>query len=434
MQHKRPPIRLIVLVLVLLVGAYYALRALNANGDGALTASGSIEAVTVNVAPALSGKVAEVLVTEGQPVRAGDMLLRLDDDLLSAQRDVALAAVGAAQSALAAAQTRHDQALQASLSVQQSSRANDWRFSAPDEFNQPAWYFDQTEQLESAQAEVDAARSALDEALADLGQVTGDLNNTDFLKSEKRLANARAAFLVADEVKTAADNAGEGEGGGLQNAAYDHYNATLAELRAAQSEYNVFLNTRSRQDVLDARGLVEVAQQRHDAASSQLLSQKTGSNSPEVLSALRSLEQAQSAVIQAEAGLALIDAQIAQLTITAPMDGVILTRNAEPGEFVAPGTTVFTLAELNDLTITVYVPEDRYGEVSLGRQAEVQVDSFPGSTFIATVVHIADEAEFTPRNVQTVEGRSSTVYAIKLHVDDTEGKLKPGMPADVTFQ
>jgi HlyD family secretion protein len=116
------------------------------------------------------------------------------------------------------------------------------------------------------------------------------------------------------------------------------------------------------------------------------------------------------------------------------MDGVILTRNVEPGEFVQPGATALTMADLNDLTITVYVPEDRYGQVSLGQSADVSVDSFPGEKFTATVVHMADQAEFTPRNVQTVEGRSATFYAIKLKVDDPQGKLKIGMPADVVFK
>ncbi|HUH98901.1 MAG TPA: hypothetical protein VLZ89_16195, partial [Anaerolineales bacterium] len=77
---------------------------------------------------------------------------------------------------------------------------------------------------------------------------------------------------------------------------------------------------------------------------------------------------------------------------------------------------------------------DLYGRISLGMQATMKVDSFPGQTFNAQVSYISDQAEFTPRNVQTVEGRSSTVYAIKLTVRDPQAKLKPGMPADVTFQ
>ena len=146
------------------------------------------------------------------------------------------------------------------------------------------------------------------------------------------------------------------------------------------------------------------------------------------------LEQAKSALAQAEASLSLIDAQIAKLTVNAPMDGVILTRNVEPGEFVQPGAAALTVGDVSNLTITVYVPEDRYGKISLGQTAEVRVDSFPDLTFTATVVHISDQAEFTPRNVQTAEGRSSTFYAIKLKIENSDGKLKIGMPADVVFK
>ncbi|MDP2778454.1 MAG: efflux RND transporter periplasmic adaptor subunit, partial [Anaerolineales bacterium] len=121
-------------------------------------------------------------------------------------------------------------------------------------------------------------------------------------------------------------------------------------------------------------------------------------------------------------------------TVYAPMNGVVLARNVEVGEFVQPGATTFSVADLDGLTITVYVPEDQYGNTLLGQEATVTVDSFPNETFGAVVVHIADQAEFTPRNVQTVEGRSSTVYAIKLKVINSEGKLKIGMPADVVFK
>ncbi|WP_345323913.1 efflux RND transporter periplasmic adaptor subunit [Candidatus Villigracilis proximus] len=177
-----------------------------------------------------------------------------------------------------------------------------------------------------------------------------------------------------------------------------------------------------------------MAQQRYDAAYTRLLSLQTGEQSPAVISAKNSLDQAQTAVTQAQANLDLLDKQIAKLDVFASIDGVILTRNAEPGEFVQPGSVALTLANLADLTITVYVPEDRYGKISLGQTAEVRVDSFPDLTFSATVVHISDQAEFTPRNVQTAEGRSSTFYAIKLKIENSDGKLKIGMPADVVFK
>jgi HlyD family secretion protein len=92
-----------------------------------------------------------------------------------------------------------------------------------------------------------------------------------------------------------------------------------------------------------------------------------------------------------------------------------------------------TIGQIDSLSIVVYVPESQYGQISLGQTAQVKVDSFPGETFTATVTHIADQAEFTPRNVQTSEERATTVYAVKLSIDNAAGKLKPGMPADVTF-
>ena len=95
-----------------------------------------------------------------------------------------------------------------------------------------------------------------------------------------------------------------------------------------------------------------------------------------------------------------------------------------------------TLADLGNLTITVYVPETRLNEIKLGQGASVTIDVASGESpvFTAEIIHIADQAEFTPRNVQTVEGRSSTVYAVKLKVTDPDGKLKIGMPADVVFK
>lgn len=120
--------------------------------------------------------------------------------------------------------------------------------------------------------------------------------------------------------------------------------------------------------------------------------------------------------------------------IHAPIDGVILDRVVEPGEVISAGATLLTMSDLEVLTLTVYVPEDRYGKIMLGQSCPVSVDSFPGETFIGTVSQIAQEAEFTPRNVQTTDSRKNTVFAIKLSLAPSGGRLKPGMPADVLFQ
>jgi HlyD family secretion protein len=477
MQHKLPPVPVrILLVLILVIGGYYAFRALQGNGDEALAASGSIEATTVSVSPEMAGKVKEVLVEEGQFIKMGDPLLVLDDSLLAAQRQVAQSGVDSARSTLLIAQSSYDLAqaqydatLTAARAQEGAQRLTDWSNRTPNWFEQPLWYFSRAEQITAAQVEVDSAIQALQETQAELERVIQDLNNADFVAAETRLSNARMGYLIAKAV----DDHAQLTGGKVRpedvqvdlppfapsyrikiaiaktlsgdsdvvSAAQDAFDVAESELNEAEQGYNDLLTTDAAERVLEARAALSVAQERYEVALDTLSRLQTGEYSQQVQIAAIGLEQAQaglqqaeSAVQQAEANLSLLDTQIADLTVSAPMDGVILTRNAEPGEFVQPGAVAFSMADLDNITITVYVPEDRYGQISLGQQAQVTVDSFPGETFTAEVIHIADQAEFTPRNVQTVEGRSSTVYAIKLKVDNSEGKLKIGMPADVTFE
>ncbi len=119
--------------------------------------------------------------------------------------------------------------------------------------------------------------------------------------------------------------------------------------------------------------------------------------------------------------------------ILAPFDGTVLERLVEPQEFAPPGSTVMVVAELDNLKLKVYMPENRYGQIMLGERYPVAVDSFPGETFYGKVSSISDKAEFTPRNVQTKDSRETTVYAVTLALEPSGGKLKPGMPADVSF-
>jgi HlyD family secretion protein len=218
------------------------------------------------------------------------------------------------------------------------------------------------------------------------------------------------------------------------------YDAARVELQAAQREYDALLTSQAAEEVLAARAAVAVEQERYYTALDLLHDLQTADQSPAVSAARSAMEQAQAAadqstaaVVQARANHALLGTQLSKLKLYAPIGGVILTRAVEPGEFLQPGAVAMTMADLGSLTITVYVPEDRYGAISVGQRADVTVDSFPGETFGALVIRIADQAEFTPRNVQTVEGRSSTLYAVTLSVPDTQGRLKIGMPADVLF-
>jgi HlyD family secretion protein len=169
------------------------------------------------------------------------------------------------------------------------------------------------------------------------------------------------------------------------------------------------------------------------SAKARLESAKTGLASAKAAYESDRMKTAQAQLDSAQAAVKVLDVQISKLTLAAPTGGTLLSRAAEPGEFVSPGASLFVIADLNRLTITVYVPEDRYGQIKLEQKATVAVDSFPNQTFTAAVTHIANRAEFTPRNVQTADGRKTTVFAIKLSIENPDGKLKPGMPADVNF-
>ena len=119
--------------------------------------------------------------------------------------------------------------------------------------------------------------------------------------------------------------------------------------------------------------------------------------------------------------------------IRSPIDGVVLLRAAEPGEVTTGGGSLLVIANLDEMTLTIYVPEDQYGKIYLGQEYPINVDSFPDRVYWGKVPNIADKAEFTPQNIRTVEGRKSTVYAIRLTVPNPDHDLKPGMPADVTL-
>ena len=153
------------------------------------------------------------------------------------------------------------------------------------------------------------------------------------------------------------------------------------------------------------------------------------------------MQQAETGVAQAKAGLEqakasveTLEVQLSKTEVYAPASGVIMARNLELGEVVGAGSSGLIIGELDEVELTVYIPEDRYGQVQLGQEATIMVDSFPGESFAGKIIRIANEAEFTPRNVQTVDGRKSTVYGVVIRVPNAEWKLKPGMPADAIIE
>lgn len=149
--------------------------------------------------------------------------------------------------------------------------------------------------------------------------------------------------------------------------------------------------------------------------------------------ALADVASARSLAAQADASKAQLGARRKDVEIAAPVSGVVLSRNLEPGEVLVPGAAVVTLADLSTLELYVYVPEAKVGAVDVGDPVAVAVDAYPGETFAGRVRVVASRAEFTPRNVESKEDRVTLVFKVTVTVPNREGKLKPGMPADAVF-
>ncbi|MET0498542.1 MAG: HlyD family efflux transporter periplasmic adaptor subunit [Steroidobacteraceae bacterium] len=145
------------------------------------------------------------------------------------------------------------------------------------------------------------------------------------------------------------------------------------------------------------------------------------------------IDQAKAQLESAQADLALLQRQLKDIDLVAPTDGVIRNRLMEPGELATPQRPVFSIAITNPKWIRAYLSESEMSNVRIGSTATVTVDSATGAPLQGTVRFISSSAEFTPKTVQTEELRTSLVYEVRVFVEDTEDRLRLGMPATVTI-
>lgn len=136
---------------------------------------------------------------------------------------------------------------------------------------------------------------------------------------------------------------------------------------------------------------------------------------------------------QALAMVNLAEAQLEYTRIHAPLNGTILRLYIQQGETVFPGSALMTIADLASMEVTIYVPEPMLGKIKVGQKVELTTDSFPDRPFTGAISHIAEQAEFTPKNVQTRDERVRLVYAVTVRVSNPDGVLKIGMPVDARF-
>ncbi len=173
----------------------------------------------------------------------------------------------------------------------------------------------------------------------------------------------------------------------------------------------------------DAESRLAVAKAQYNTSQQNLQKVRRFARPEELAAAKARLDQAQ-------AGADLLHKQLSDACILSPVDGIVTHKPVETGELMNAGSTVATVSRLDTLNLMIYVSDTELGKVKLGAPADVVVDTYPDRSFPARVVYISPIAEFTPKNIQTKEDRTKLVFGVKLEVDNHEGVLKAGMPAD----
>lgn len=391
-KSRLKKLRLLIPLILLLVAGGLGLRYwLTRPNDNEISLSGRIEGYEIDLGPKVGGLVSTVTVREGDTVQQGQVIAQLDDKELQAQLAAAKASSGAAQQQVTQAQLQLDvinsQIREAQLTRQQAQG-------------------DASGRVNQAEATVATAQAQLAEAQAQLQQAISSLNLAQ--KERDRFATLVAEGAVSqqqfDQVQTQFETAQKT----LQ--------ARQAAVAAAERQVN------ATQGALTQAQTTELNPEIRTAQVTRLQKQRE--------QATAQLAAAQADVKRTAAQQEEISARIADLTITSPINGIVVTRTVEPGEVIAAGTTILSVIDLSDVYLRGYIPEGRLGEVRVGQPAHVFLDSDPNQPLDATVDAIDTEASFTPENIYFQSDRVTQVFGLKLGIENPNGYAKPGMPAD----
>ena len=215
--------------------------------------------------------------------------------------------------------------------------------------------------------------------------------------------------------------------------------AAEATLRSTEADHDRARLDFARQQELRAKDAI--AERELEASQAQLkVAEARTAESAERLKLVKEgpraedIAQARARVEQVRASLALAETQLENTRLVAPLTGVVLSHNIEPGEFVSAGTPVVTVADTAHVWVRAYVNQTDLGRIHLGQKVEVRTDTFPDKAYEGLIGFIASEAEFTPKTVQTTKERVKLVFRIKVDIANLKDELKPGMPADAILR
>ncbi len=368
------------LIALVLIGAaatikYFTSRA----ATDRIVLSGNIEADEIHIGSKVGGRIAEVLVREGQEVKQGEPLIRFEAYDLTARR-------ADAQAAIAQADANYQKLL------------NGFR---PEEVAQAraqaeaAWMALEQARNGPRRQEIEAARGQLEAANADY-----EVARTTLARVERLVHNGVQSRQDYDNAKAAFDRAS-----GQRDAAKQNLDLLLAGTRSEE--------------------IKRVERQYNEAAANYQMMQN-GSRKEDISAARAQLERARAALQQ-------IDTQLNELEVKAPADAFVEVLRVRPGDLINASAPVATLVELNRLWVRVYMPEPELGYAQLGKEVAVKVDTYKNESFTGTIEQIASRGEFTPRNVQTRSEREHQVFALRVRIDNSSHMLRAGMAADVSI-
>ncbi len=382
----------------------------------ALVVSGSIEGDEVVIASEYGGQILSLYAEEGDEVEAQQVLVEFDTALLQAQRAQAEAAVRAAEANLAnvkagshPAEILAGQAALGQAIAERTAAETAWQ-SAQAILDNPQ---EIDAQIVEAQAAVDLAEAQIEQARAQLAAAEAER----YRYRAQGSMEEKWLYAVQDYQVKAAQLAIESAKAGRKGA-----EDFLASLQALRDQPLTAIS-----QVHRAEMGYEIAERGVAVAVARLEELKAGPTPEEIA-------VAEAGIAQAKAAVAALQTEIDKRTLRSPIDGMVTSSSAHRGEAAVAGATLLTVASLDEVKLTVYIPEDELGRVYLGQEVEVQVDSFPGRAFTGTVSYISQQAEFTPKNVQTEKERVNTVFAVRVRLPNPGYLLKPGMPADALIR
>ncbi len=361
--------------LVLLIVAAYVVKW--ARGPHAsLRVSGNLEVTDAEVSFKIPGRVRERLVDEGQAVKTGQVVARLDDAELTQETALRRADFQAAQAAL-------DELLAGS----------------------------RPEEIAQAKAASEQAQAHLDEMLAgsrpqELAAAEAALRRAQAETERAKLDMDRYAGLYKKEIVSAQQN----------DAVRTTYETSLQRQREAEEQFKLVREGPRKEDIEQARAAYRQAQEHYDLV-------RKGPRK-------ETIEQGRARAEQARQALAVAETRLSYATLLSPLSGLVLSKNIESGEYVAAGTPIVTVGDLEHPWLRAYINETDLGRVKVGQRVRVTTDTFPGKVYEGHVSFISSQAEFTPKSVQTEKERVKLVYRIKVEIANPQMELKPGMPAD----